>query len=65
MDLELTTKQMAKLLGSSGGKATRKKYGDEHFKRISKLGVEAKRLKRQASKDLTLTKQHVIISYEI
>lgn len=53
MYLELTTKQMAKLLGSSGGKATKMKYGDEHFKRISKLGVEAKRLKKQASKDLT------------
>lgn len=54
MDLELTTKQIAKLLGSKGGKATQKKYGDEHFKRISKLGVEAKRLKRQALNDLDI-----------
>jgi len=54
MDLELTNRQIAKLLGSRGGQATRKKYGDEHFKRISKLGVEAKRLKRQALKELEI-----------
>lgn len=54
MDLELTNRQIAKLLGSSGGKATRKKYGTEHFKRISRLGVEAKRLKRQALKELEI-----------
>lgn len=51
MELELTNTQIAKLLGSSGGKATQKKYGDEHFKRISRLGVEAKRLKRLTSKE--------------
>jgi len=31
--------------GKKGGEKTQEKYGDEHFKRISKLGVEARKLK--------------------
>ena len=46
MYLELTTKQMAKLLGSSGGKATRKKYGTEHYRKMAYLAAEAKRKKK-------------------
>ena len=39
-----TKTAMAKL-GSYGGKATLKKYGKKHFKKISKLAVRAKKLK--------------------
>ena len=36
----------AQKLGKLGGKRTLHKYGNEHFKRISKLAVEAKKLKK-------------------
>lgn len=38
----------AQSLGKLGGLATRKKLGVEHYKRISVLGVEARKSKRQA-----------------
>lgn len=34
---------IAKELGRRGGKATKAKLGIEHFKRISKIGVKARR----------------------
>ena len=33
---------IARVLGKRGGEATKRKLGREHFKRISKLGVEAR-----------------------
>jgi len=39
-------KDIARQLGHRGGKATSDKYGTEHYKRISKLAVEAKRKKK-------------------
>ena len=37
--------QSAKMLGRNGGKATLKKHGKKHFKRISKLAVEIRKRK--------------------
>ena len=37
------TKSIAKELGKLGGEATKAKLGKEHFKRISKLGVKARK----------------------
>ncbi len=34
---------IARELGKRGGKATKAKLGIEHFKRISKLGVKARK----------------------
>lgn len=42
---------IAKQLGSKGGKATKKKYGEDHFKKISKLGLEARRAKAKLRKE--------------
>ena len=36
-------KTIAQELGKLGGEATKKKLGKEHFKRISKLGVKARK----------------------
>ena len=44
--------EVAKQLGSRGGKKTLKKHGKGHFKRINKLSLEAKKRK----KDLTPSK---------
>ncbi len=35
-------KRIAKILGKRGGEATKKKLGKEHFKTISRKGVEAR-----------------------
>lgn len=43
--------KLAKLLGKKGGQATHDKYGKDHFKRISKLGLEARRAKAKDRKD--------------
>jgi hypothetical protein len=40
-------KEIAKLLGRKGGEATSKKHGKDYFKRISRLGVEARRAKKE------------------
>jgi hypothetical protein len=42
---------IAAALGQLGGRATQKKYGADHFKRISKLAVEARRAKAKARKE--------------
>ena len=51
MTKEPSLKDIAKLLGSKGGKATQEKHGTEHFKRISKLGLEARRAKAKEKKE--------------
>lgn len=51
MEIELSTKDIARELGRHGGNSTLKKYGAEHFKRISQLGREAKKRKIQANQD--------------
>jgi hypothetical protein len=38
---------LAKQLGSRGGKKTLEKYGKDHFIRIRQLGVEAKKRKKE------------------
>lgn len=40
----MTVQDFARL----GGKTTLKKHGKDHFKNISKKGVEARRLKKEA-----------------
>mgnify|MGYP001585405812 CR=1 len=35
-----TNKDAAQILGKAGGLATKKKYGKEHFRSISKKGLE-------------------------
>lgn len=42
----MDNKEMARLLGSSGGQATRKKYGAEHYRKMAYLAAEAKRKKK-------------------
>lgn len=37
----------AKELGRKGGNATKKKHGEDHFKRISKLASIARQKKRE------------------
>jgi len=39
--------EAAKQLGKRGGEKTKATKGAEHFKRISRLGVEARRKKRR------------------
>ena len=39
------TSQIAQQLGKRGGTRTLRKYGPDHFKRISALAVAAKKLK--------------------
>jgi hypothetical protein len=51
MTKELSTSDIAKLLGKKGGQSTVKKYGKDHLKRISKLGLEARRAKAKARKE--------------
>lgn len=51
MDNEFSIQDIAKQLGSMGGKSTREKYGSEHFKRISKLGLESRRAKAKIKKE--------------
>lgn len=40
------TKELAKKLGRRGGTKTLQKHGADHFKRISSLGVAARRKKK-------------------
>ena len=40
-------KQMASAMGKKGGSTTKEKYGTEHYKRISRLGVEARKKNKQ------------------
>ena len=40
--------KLAKLLGKLGGQATKKKLGKAHFRRISVLGVAARKAKKEA-----------------
>ena len=40
------TNTNAKALGKLGGEATKRKYGAEYYKRLSKIMIEAKRLKQ-------------------
>lgn len=40
--------KIAKQLGKLGGETTKRRHGKEHFKRISKLGVEARKSKQNA-----------------
>lgn len=51
MTNEISLKDIAKLLGSKGGEATRDKMGKDYYKRISKLGLEARREKAKAKKE--------------
>lgn len=51
MEIELSVKDIARELGRHGGNSTKEKYGIEHFKRISLLGVEAKKKIAQANKE--------------
>ena len=41
---------IASELGKKGGKSTLKKLGKEHYKKISKIGVAARREKRAKNK---------------
>ena len=40
------TNANAKALGKLGGEATKRKYGPEYYKKLSKIMVEAKRAKK-------------------
>lgn len=42
----------AKALGQKGGQTTAKKYGTEHYKKISALGKEARRKKKMQREEL-------------
>lgn len=44
--------KMMREFGKRGGESTKKKYGVDHFKKMSKLGVE-KRKKLSTGQDLT------------
>jgi hypothetical protein len=56
MDIKISTKDLARELGKHGGESTFKKYGQDHFKKISKLGLEARRTKAKTKKfDIDLT----------
>jgi len=39
-------KDIGKALGSRGGRATLKKYGKDYFKKLSELGVKARKEKK-------------------
>jgi hypothetical protein len=45
MDKPLTVQEFAKM----GGNATLQKHGKDHFKKISQMGVEARKKKREQS----------------
>ncbi len=47
---ELDIKEIAKAFGRLGGVATKKKYGNEHFKELSKKAVKARLEKGQIKK---------------
>lgn len=44
---EKDIKKLNKLFASQGGKATLKKYGRKHFKKLSKLAAEARKRKKE------------------
>lgn len=43
----ISIKDVGKYIGRLGGQATVKKYGKDHFKKLQKLSVEAKKKKKQ------------------
>jgi len=45
-------KEVAKQLGSRGGEKTKERHGVEHFKRISKLGAEARAKRKLTQFDI-------------
>ena len=50
MDINISTKDLARELGKHGGESTFKKYGQDHFKKISKLGLDVRRAKAKSKK---------------
>ena len=47
---DMDIKEIAKAFGRLGGVATKKKYGNEHFKELSKKAVKARLEKGQIKK---------------
>lgn len=45
--------KIAKALGKKGGEKTVEKYGVDHFKKISELGVKARQEKKKQKENLT------------
>lgn len=48
--MDTNTKEIAKLLGSLGGKKTAKKYGTEHYRKLAELAHQARKANTEAKK---------------
>ena len=47
-------RNLARLLGSNGGKKTLEKYGKDHFKEMSIKAIEAKKQAKKADSNLPI-----------